>query len=129
MIKKKFSIFIVKLIWNMISGKSFITAEGQNSSSKEFFIENDGLQQGTVNSPILFNIFNSDILNLLDLNSSDHKRSIAFADDLIIYITGKRSNKLGLTGKLSNKTATIHLTNCEFSTPTVIEIQGLGTVF
>lgn len=44
--------------------------------------------QGMVNSPILFNIYNSDILKLFGLNSEPKKRAIAFADDLIVYCAG-----------------------------------------
>ncbi|OXU29718.1 hypothetical protein TSAR_011126 [Trichomalopsis sarcophagae] len=49
----------------------------------------EGLQQGTVNAPDLFNIFNSDIINLYGLNSGNKTHSIAFADDLIAYVAGK----------------------------------------
>lgn len=90
MIKKNFPKYLIKMIWNMINNKSFVTAESSTLSSKEFIVKN-GLQQGTVNSPVLFNIFNSDLLNLFDLNTTSHKRSIAFADDLIVYITGKKT--------------------------------------
>ena len=48
------------------------------------------MQQGTVNSPILFNIFNSNILNLFELYKNPYKKAIAFADDLTIYTIGKK---------------------------------------
>ena len=70
----------------MISNKTFYTSNASHSSSKVFKILN-GLQQGTVNSPILFNIYVAELLRLFDQNTSLFKRSIAFADDLIIYIT------------------------------------------
>ena len=66
---------------------------GSHTSSKEFSIEN-GLQQGTVNSPLLFCIYNNDLLNLFNLNTSTHKRSIAFADDLIIYVIGHKTKTI-----------------------------------
>ena len=53
-----------------------------------------GLQQGTVNSPLLFSIYNNDLQNLFNLNTSTHKHSIAFADDLIIYVTGRKTEKI-----------------------------------
>lgn len=90
MIKKNFPKYLIKIVWNMITNKSFVMTDGAHQSSKEFFIEN-GLQQGTVNSPLLFNIYNSDLLNLYGLNTTTHKRSIAFADDLIIYVTGNKT--------------------------------------
>lgn len=57
---------------------------GNQSSETEFSIKH-GLQQGTVNSPILFNIYTSDILNLFNASAEYPIQSIAFADDLIIY--------------------------------------------
>ena len=47
------------------------------------------MQQGTVNSSILFNIFTSDLTKLFELNTGDTS-AIAFADDVIIYTTGNR---------------------------------------
>lgn len=72
-------------IWEMINNKSFVTWDGNNVSSEIFHIQ-EGLQQGTVNSPILFNIFTSDILSLFGINNSETS-AIAFADDVIIYTT------------------------------------------
>lgn len=68
----------------MIRDKSFITASGTSSSAVTFTLKND-LQQGTVNSPILFNILTSDVLNLFNATAEYPIHSIAFADDLIIY--------------------------------------------
>ena len=48
------------------------------------------MQQGTVNSPILFNVFNRNIRNLYELNRNPYKKAIAFADDQIIYTIGKK---------------------------------------
>lgn len=50
-------------------------------SRKEFNLTN-GLQQGTVNAPILFNLFILDLLNKID-------NIIAFADDIVIYHSDK----------------------------------------
>ena len=77
----------------MITNKIFLMTDGSHTSSKEFSIEN-GLQQGTVNSPLLFSIYNSDLLNFFNLNTFTHKRSIAFADDLIIYVTGRKTKTI-----------------------------------
>lgn len=82
--QNKFSDYMIELIWSMISGRSFVTAAGKLTSTKEFVISN-GLQQGTVNSPILFNIYTNYVLKFCDINSVCPIKSIAFADDLIIY--------------------------------------------
>ena len=54
----------------------------------------NGLQQGTVNSPILFNIYISNILELFELNKTKDKGALAFADDLIVYISGRKPSKI-----------------------------------
>ncbi|CAG5096893.1 Similar to jockey\pol: RNA-directed DNA polymerase from mobile element jockey (Drosophila funebris), partial [Cotesia congregata] len=51
-------------------------------------------QQGTVNSPTLFNIFTSHILNACKLNHNNNTYSIAYADDLIIYVAAKYPKEL-----------------------------------
>lgn len=75
---------MIELIWNMTTNRSFVTATGTSTSSIEFTITN-GLQQGTVNSPILFNIYTCYVLKFCNINSICPIKSIAFADDLIIY--------------------------------------------
>ena len=77
------------MLWNMLTNKKFIMNEGPNKSSKSHEIAT-GLQQGTVNSPILFNIFISDLLQLFGLNNDNKRFAVAFADDILIYI---RDNK------------------------------------
>ncbi|CAD6220028.1 GSCOCG00012947001-RA-CDS, partial [Cotesia congregata] len=71
----------------MIHGKSFRTWDGINTSNKLFTIK-EGLQQGTVNSPILFNIFSSKLLKMFGLNSEVDKFGKAIADDFIAYVIG-----------------------------------------
>ena len=66
--KKQFPKPILYLIASMTENREIVTAFGKNISTKSFPIE-DGLMQGMVNSPILFNIYNSDILKLFGLNS------------------------------------------------------------
>ncbi|OXU18294.1 hypothetical protein TSAR_016327, partial [Trichomalopsis sarcophagae] len=79
---------MLKIIYNMIFGKKFITNINNVESKKTFEITR-GLQQGTVNSPTLFNIFNSSILNLFEVNKENSSLyAIAFADDLIILTAG-----------------------------------------
>ncbi|CAK9800653.1 RNA-directed DNA polymerase from mobile element jockey [Anthophora plagiata] len=81
----------------MIQNKKFIMQEGENKSSKTFTVTN-GLQQGTVTSPILFNIYTAALLNLFELNTENLK-AIAFADDIIIYYSNKDSTKIQNTLK------------------------------
>lgn len=73
---------------------------GEFSSRKTFTIFN-GLQQGTVNSPIFLNIFTCDVLRSFDLNYSSEitndnipVNAIAFADDLILYAIDSWPSKI-----------------------------------
>ncbi|XP_046734973.1 uncharacterized protein LOC124404685 [Diprion similis] len=93
LMKKNFPKHLIKMLWVMLHDKYFHVCDGSNTSSIKFAIA-DGLQQGTVNSPILFNIFNSDILTLFDLNKVASKKAIAFADDLVVYISGNKPSEL-----------------------------------
>lgn len=77
----------------MIKDKSFLTWDGNKTSTQEFLIR-EGLQQGTVNSPILFNIFTCDILKLFDIKNNPNTNAIAFADDLIIYTKDNKVSKV-----------------------------------
>ena len=67
----------------MISEKSFIIQINGVKSNKTYKI-NNGLQQGTVTSPMLFLIFINEMLDLIN-NQRKNNYSIAFADDIIIY--------------------------------------------
>ena len=49
----------------------------------------EGLLQGTVVSPVMFNIYTSDILLMPEIQLDDDVGAIAFADDLSVYCTGK----------------------------------------
>lgn len=66
----------------MIFGRKFIVHINNSSSNKQFNVTN-GLQQGTVNAPILFSLFINDLLDKID-------NIIAFADDLVIYHSSDR---------------------------------------
>lgn len=81
--KKEFSLPLIKLIHSMIFGRSFVTSFGNVESSQTFYLT-DGLQQGTINSPVLFNIYTSDILQLFGPTNTNCQL-LAFADDLIAY--------------------------------------------
>lgn len=93
LIKLKFPYHLTKLVWSMISERSFITASGDNLAKIVYNIYN-GLQQGTVNSPILFSIYTSDMLKIFELNLPEKPQAIAFADDLIVYLAHQWSSKI-----------------------------------
>jgi hypothetical protein len=98
LMKYDFPKYLIKLILSMISEKSFVTCIEDTHSDTVFEIQN-GLQQGTVNSPILFSIFISDLLD--KFNSSQRKTfSLAFADDLICYTSGKKQPKFKQNSKI-----------------------------
>lgn len=84
--KKEFPISTIKTIISMIMNRKFHTSLGNNLSDKEYKVKN-GLQQGTVNSPLLFNIYTADVLRLFGAGSNTNTKAIAFADDLVIYTT------------------------------------------
>uniref|UniRef100_A0A6V7L4A0 Reverse transcriptase domain-containing protein n=1 Tax=Bracon brevicornis TaxID=1563983 RepID=A0A6V7L4A0_9HYME len=113
LIKKKFPIHLVKTIYNMIKGKKFFTIESNKKSSVCFEI-NEGLQQGTVNSPILFSIFTAHMINSFELNSGNNTYSLAFADDRLIYVADNNLVRLHhklqvLINKINNMYATWNL--------------------
>ena len=58
------------MILNMITGRKFKVTINSITSCKEFTLTK-GLQQGIVNSPTLFIIFTSELMKLLNLNSSE----------------------------------------------------------
>ncbi|CAD6224062.1 GSCOCG00005462001-RA-CDS, partial [Cotesia congregata] len=93
LIKNNFPEHLTSTIWSMISNRFFHTWDGKIKSSKLFNIQEE-LQQGTVNSPTLLNIFTSHILNACKLNQNNNTFSIAYADDLIIYVAVKCPKEL-----------------------------------
>jgi hypothetical protein len=52
---KKFPMLLIKLVWNLIYQRSFNTFSNEFLSTISFTLQN-GLQQDTINSPILFNM-------------------------------------------------------------------------
>ncbi|CAG5078218.1 Protein of unknown function [Cotesia congregata] len=70
----------------MLHDKCFNTWHGVNLSIESFPIE-EGLQQGTIDSPIFFNLFPAKIPKMFGFNNSNWKFAKAFADDLIAYLT------------------------------------------
>ena len=89
LLKNTFPTYLIKIIREMITGKSFIITDGNITLDKDFLVLN-GLHQGAVLSPILFNIYTHEILKMYGINSDVNKRAIAFADDIVIYTIGKK---------------------------------------
>lgn len=87
MIKKGFDRNMIKMVYDMIGERSFFVDNG-SAYSNEFAMK-EGLQQGTVNSPLLFNIYISDLMYIFNINKDKMKSALAFADDLIIYASGR----------------------------------------
>lgn len=83
----KFPIDFIQLIWHMTINRKFVTYNGEKISSL-FFDIIEGLMQGTVNTPELFNIFTYNIPILFGLNDNN-THSVAFADDFIILVADK----------------------------------------
>lgn len=85
-----FSKWLIFMILESITEKSFITWDRANISSFIFAIL-EGFQKGTVNSSILFIILTAKIISTLNQTLeqiSYATKSIAFADDAIIYLSG-----------------------------------------
>jgi hypothetical protein len=88
LINYDFPIELIELIDDMVNENNFILVYGENEISKSFKIEN-GLMQGTINSPILFCLYVSQLLELLEITNGP-KYSIAYADDVVIYAAGEK---------------------------------------
>lgn len=86
LMRYNFPMPFVILLHNMISEKRFVVCNRGQTSSKEFTIIN-GLQQGTVNAPILFNLFIHDLLINIE-------NSIGFADDIVIFHADDKIEKI-----------------------------------
>lgn len=54
----------------------------------------DGIQQGTINSPILFSLYTNSILELYQLNSNNNTYAIAYADDMIVYVAANHTHEI-----------------------------------
>lgn len=90
--KYKFPLNLIKLIWSMIKDRSFVTTCNNITSKKKYVLSN-GLQQGTINAPILFNIFTADLLRLFGPDNTKCSL-IAYADDLIVYNAGRKPDTI-----------------------------------
>lgn len=86
LIKKIYPDHLIKIIWSMLVGREMFISLSDEVSSREYTL-NNGLQQGAVNSPILFNIFICNLLRIYGLNNENCKHGIGFADDLVIYVS------------------------------------------
>lgn len=86
---------LLKLSTNMITDRNFKVSLNNIESDRCYKITR-GLQQGTVNSPLLFNIYTAETLNMFELNSNNNTYALAFADDLIVYVANKNLKNIEL---------------------------------
>lgn len=86
--KQNFPRYLIKIICRMIYDRKFIVSDGKMTTNTEFLVPN-GLQQGTINSPILFCLYIDSLLQA-DVLNADRNNIIAFADDLIIYTSQRK---------------------------------------
>ena len=84
---------LLKIIVSMLRNKKFHIAS-KNSNTNRIFELTDGMQQGTVTVPTLFNFYKADIPRLFGLASARDIYTLFFADDLIIYCRGKNVKKI-----------------------------------
>ncbi|XP_015180765.1 PREDICTED: uncharacterized protein LOC107068640 [Polistes dominula] len=89
LLERNFQKELILLIYDMLHWKSFVVWNGTLTSSLTFWIR-EGLQQETVTAPILFNIYNSENLNLFDLNSGNQTLSSVYVDDLVVYVADRK---------------------------------------
>lgn len=77
---------LLRALWTSVRGKKMVVQDGEDRSDIVFSL-NNGLQQGAVNSPVLFNIYMGEVLRSFGINKGEEIRGIGFADDLIVYVT------------------------------------------
>lgn len=84
----KFPLYLIDVIYDMITNKKFRIWDGKNITELVFLIL-AGLMRGTVNSPKLFNILTKGVLLLFIHEVLFKKYAIAYADDLLLMIAPK----------------------------------------
>lgn len=77
---------LVFLLYEMLIEKKFVVCN-KNKTSSKIFKMNNGLQQGTVNAPILFSLYIHDLLINIE-------NIIGFADDIIIYYSNNKIEEI-----------------------------------
>lgn len=82
LLKLKIPSKIVKFIINMLYDRSISVTVDNETHSR---LLSKGLPQGSVLSPLLYNIYTHDIENFVDKNIN----ILQYADDLVLYITDK----------------------------------------
>ncbi|KAK0169072.1 hypothetical protein PV327_002818 [Microctonus hyperodae] len=105
LIQMKFPSKLLYLIHDMIHGKNFYIKHDNITSGKRTIKE--GLQQGTINSPLLFSLYTNSILELYNINSNNNTYAIAYADDVIVYVAADHIKEIedklnDLVNKLNN---------------------------
>lgn len=86
--KMQLPVKFLTLICNMLSNRAFYVHK-DSLSSDQFSMKN-GIQQGTVTAPVLFNIF---LHELLDKNND----MIGYADDLLVFHSGMTIEEINIS--------------------------------
>ena len=96
LIKKGFPSHLIRMLWTTLHGKKIFIFDNENKSEITFELK-EGLQQGAVNSPLLFNIYICDLLRMYGINTKPNIKGIAFADDIIIYVNHRCLHQVQVT--------------------------------
>uniref|UniRef100_A0ABD2WNT4 Reverse transcriptase domain-containing protein n=1 Tax=Trichogramma kaykai TaxID=54128 RepID=A0ABD2WNT4_9HYME len=84
LIKNNMDPHLLKLTYNLITNRKFKLTNNDTTNNNKTFTITKGLQQGTVNSPFLFNLYTADVTKSYGINKNT-TNALTFADDLILY--------------------------------------------
>jgi hypothetical protein len=79
-----FSTDLIKMLYELLYERKFIITLGGIKKSSNIFKINNGVQQGSITAPILFNLYTADLIAHKNLNSKS-TQACAYADDMIVY--------------------------------------------
>lgn len=83
--------FIINFVINMLSERSIHVSQGNDMAAKSRLLWK-GLPQGSVLSPLLYNIYTYDLES--SVTAVDNFSILQYADDLLFYVSGRSIAKL-----------------------------------